>query len=290
MTYDMTTILEVPPEVDGVPPEEIEISIEQHADLMNATPEGLNNSTNNGLNGIFFDTDVWFEDPVDDEGSANKEDIFVNLSAEKPRKVDSDQKTSKLPPTIALATTFDTEPTSSVSGDEFSTASPDVNIQELMSDFSSLSVLEVSAIMEEQEKGRDLSKVEEIQREQEQIDQGLQLLVEEEDEDDESEMIADSAEDFGNNNETNLEKQEKDLSPAHVEEKAISTSTSDETASGILAEEWEDAPLDELQGRLSKTGKSKHKQPSAKGYLGLFKLFVVATATTGLVAIGRQQS
>lgn len=267
----MTTILEVPPEVDGAPPEEIEVSIEQHADLMNTTPEGLNSSANNDLNDIVFDNDVWFEDPVDDEGSAKKEDIFVSLSPEKPRKVDSYPKASKLPPTIALATTFDTEPTSSVSGDEFSTASADVDIQELMSDFSSLSVLEVSAIMEEQKKGRDLSKVEEIQREQDQIDQGLQLLVEEED--DESEMIANIADDFGNSNETNLEKREKDLSTEHAEEKAISTSTSDETTSDILAEDCEDAPMDELQGHLSKNAKSKHKQQSgAKGYFGLFKL------------------
>ena len=84
-----------------------------------------------------------------------------------PGTPDEIQKTSKLPPTIALAATFDTEPTSSFSDDGSSTTSEDVNIQEIMSDFSCLSVLEVSTIMEEQEKDRNLSKIQEIQQEQE---------------------------------------------------------------------------------------------------------------------------
>ena len=277
MTWDMTPIVEVPPaDLDGVLPEEIEVTIEEHADLVKGTKGEPEFSADNDLNRIFFESDVWFEDPVDDEGSANKEDIFVNLSAEQPPKQKSVQKTSKLPPAITLATTFDTEPTSSVSGDESSTASADVIIQELMSDFSSLSAVEVSAIMEEQKKGRDLSKVEEIQEEQDQIDRALELLVEEEDDDDDSEMIPDVALDLFNSHEdANLEKGDE-----HAEDKA------EEKTTETVAENFEEAPMDELQGHLSKSTKSKHKQVNGRDYFGLFNLFVIATATTSLVAVG----
>ena len=284
MTWDMTPIVEVPPaERGGVLPEEIEVTIEEHADLVKEAKGGPEFSADNDLNQIFLDSDVWFEDPADDEGSANKEDLFVNLRAEEqPPKQKSVQKTSKLPPAITLATTFDTEPTSSVSGDESSTASADVIIQELMSDFSSLSALEVSAIMEEQKKGQDLSKVEEIQEEQDQIDKALELLVEEEDGDDDSEMVPDVALDLFNNHEdANLEKGDE-----HAEDKVANTSTSDEKTTDTVDEFFEEAPMDEIQGHLSKSTKSKHKQANGRGYFGLFNLFVIATATTSLVAVG----
>lgn len=300
----MTTISEVTPEMAGAAPEEIEISVEDHVDFTNAAKEEHDRSTNN-LNENFFEADAWFQQPVDDGWLAKTGNIFVEHAI--PGTPDEIQKTSKLPPTIALAATFDTEPTSSFSDDGSSTTSEDVNIQEIMSDFSCLSVLEVSTIMEEQEKDRNLSKIQEIQQEQEQIDQGLQLLHDDStfqhsemnedtlellgEEDDHSENIDyDSALDFGNNTganipETNLvvktedrEKIEvppsKEMTENEVElpdSKAISTTKSEQTASDANTEDSIDAPMDELQGRLYNNAKPKPKQSNTRGFFGYFK-------------------
>lgn len=216
--FDMTTISEVTPELTGAAPEEIEVSIEDHIHFTNAAKEEHDRSTND-LNENFFETDAWFQQPVDDGWLPKTGNIFMEHATS--GTPDDIQKTSALPPAIELAATFDTEPTSSVSDDGSSTTSEDVNIQEMMSDFSCLSVLEVSAIMEEQEKDRTLSKIQEIQQEQEQIDQHLQLLHDDStfqhseinedtlellgEEDDHSENTDDnSALDFGNNTGANI--------------------------------------------------------------------------------------
>lgn len=198
--------------------DEIEVLIEDHRRLIHADKEEIFRSTSSegivdgenqrddppGVNDNTHTKEIE-EDMIDDEiiefvkdKSMNEKTIatttkkkkksYLSLASKiglKSLNFRHNERTESPPPPLSKATTFDTEQSSSSEEGDRDRKGPDtdhsIKLLQPTQEFSSLPVPVVTSIIEEQQKKYDEIHEAEIQREQEEIDQNLQLLYDDDD-------------------------------------------------------------------------------------------------------------
>jgi len=189
---------------------DIEILIEENERLMEAAREEISRSTSADSIHHFSESnnlahDIHDAHPVKEAGvgKSPKEGIFksIDLMPKKEKQITSyfsraskivttaftlkqpDEKPSQsLPPPLSLATTFDTEQSSFSDEEErdrevyLTTSDHDLAFLPPMEEFSRMSIVDITTVIEEQKRIQEQIKLSEVQQEQDEIDQALQFL------------------------------------------------------------------------------------------------------------------